>query len=166
MLYLYLVSTVSANRPCPEGFVLGKLEPQHLDYVASQWYRKMREKSKHHLSYFDHMIRHCVNAAIFRADDPTKPVSFAMQYPYGQLGPAFTHEEYQKKGLMNLLARKIIKQTIADGDLPEASVVDGYYSHKIVKKVGYLATYKTMWLVGSENKEILAFDLLIFHLPY
>ena len=130
----------------------GKLEPHHLDYVVSQWHRGMREKSKHQLSYFDHMIRHCASAAIFRVDDHTKPVSFAMQYPYGQFGHGFTHEKYQKKGLMNLLVRKITKQTIADGDLPEGNVVDGYSMHNLAKRIGYLDTYKTMWLEVKTKK--------------
>ena len=132
------------NRPCPEGFVLGKLEPQHLDYVVSQWRRDIREKSKHHLSYFDYMIRHCASAAIFWADDPTKPVSWIMQYPYGQIGHGFTHEEYRMKELMNPVIRKISKQLIADGDLPELVTP---YSTAVKKHWGFLSMYKTPRLV-------------------
>ena len=112
-----------ANRPCPEGLVLGKLEPQHLDYVISQWHREMREKSKHYLSYFNHMIRHCASAAIFQVVDPTKPVSWIMQYPYGQIGHGFTDEEYRMKGLVRHVVKKISKQITADGDLPELNTL-------------------------------------------
>ena len=98
------------------------------------------------------MIRHCVNAAIFRADDPTKPVSWVMQYPYGQLGHGFTHGKYQKKGLMKLLMRKISKQTIADGDLPEGNAFDGYSMCNIMKRMGFLDTYKTVWLEAKTKK--------------
>ena len=130
--------------PCPEGFVLGRLEPQHLDYVVSKWHRDVKEKSKYVLSYFDHMMQHCESAAIFRADDPTKPVSWCMQYPYGQIGHGFTHEEYRKKGLASHVSREVSKKIIADGDLLEANTVDA--NSTILKKDGFLDMYKTMWL--------------------
>ena len=135
-----------ANRPCPEGFVLGKLKPQHLDYVVSQWHREMREKSKHHLSYFDHMIRYCASAAIFQADDPIKPVSWVMQYPYGQLGHAFTHEEYRMKGFLIPTTRNVSKQIIADGDLPELVTLDNAYSTVVKNNWGFMSMYKTVQL--------------------
>ena len=124
--------------------MLGKLEPQHLDHVVSQWLSEMREKSKHHLSYFDHMIRYCASAAIFRADDHTKPVSWIMQYPYGQMGHGFTHEEYQMKGLVRHVVKKISKQIVADGDLPETNTLDAYSTP--FKKGGFADMYKTLWL--------------------
>ena len=124
--------------------MLGKLEPQHLDYVISQWHREMREKSKHHLSYFDHMIRHCASAAIFQVDNPTKPVSWIMQYPYGQIGHGFTDEGYRMKGLVRHVVKKISKQIIADGDLPELNTLDAYSTS--FKKVGFTGMYNTLWL--------------------
>ena len=124
--------------------MLGKLEPQHLDYVVSRWYRNIKEKSKYLLSYFDHMIQHCESAAIFRADDPTKPVAWLMQYPYGQIGHGFTCEEYRKKGLISHPLREISKKIIADGDLPETNTVDA--NSTILKRVGFLDMYKTIWL--------------------
>ena len=128
--------------PCPEGFVLRRLEPQHLDYVVSKWYHDMREKSMYLLSYFDHMIQHCETAAIFRADDPTKPVSWSMQYPYGQMGIGFTREEYRKKGLISIPCREISKKIIAGGDLPEGNTDNP----TILKRDGFLDMYKTIWL--------------------
>ena len=124
--------------------MLGKLEPQHLDYVVSQWYHDMREKSKHHLSYFDHMIRHCQSAAIFRVDDPTKPVSWEMQHPYGQIGHGFTCKKYRKKGLISHALREISKKIIADGDLPETNTVDA--NSTALNRAGFLDMYKTVWL--------------------
>ena len=142
-----------AHRLCPEGFVLGKLEPQHLDYVVSQWRLfEMREKSKHHLSYFDHMIQHCASAAIFRADNHTKPVSWVMQYPYGQVGHAFTHEEYRMKGLLPLTVRKVSKQIIADGDLPELLTFDNVYTTVVKEHWGFMSMYRTV-LLEVKRKE-------------
>ena len=138
-----------AHRLCPEGFVLRKLEPQHLDYVVSVWYSG---KSKHHLSYFDHMIQHCASAAIFRADDHTKPVSWVMQYPYGQIAHAFTHEEYRMKGFLPLTVRKVSKQIIADGDLPELLTLDNAYSTVVKKHWGFMSMYRTV-LLEVKRKE-------------
>ena len=123
--------------------MLGRLEPQHLDYVVSKWYRDVKEKSKYVLSYFDHMMQHCESAAIFRADDPTKPVSWGMQHPYGQIGHGFTHEEYRKKGFVSHALREVSKKIIADGDLPEFNFAA---NSTILKRDGFLDMYKTMWL--------------------
>ena len=48
--------------------------------------------------------------------------------------------------------RKITKQTIADGDLPEGNVVDGYSMYNIMKRMRYLDTYKTVWLEVKTKK--------------
>ena len=89
------------------------------------------------------MIQHCESSAIFRAVDPTKPVSWSMQHPCGQMDRGFTHEEYRKKGLLSHALREISKKIIADGDLPEFNAAA---NSTIVKRDGFLDMYKTMWL--------------------
>ena len=42
-------------------------------------------------------IQHCASAAIFQADDHTKPFSWVMQYRYGQIGHGVTHEGCRMK---------------------------------------------------------------------
>ena len=67
-----------------------------------------------------------------------------MQHPYGQIGHGFTHEVYQKKGLISHALREISKKIIADGDLPETNTVDANLTN--LKRAGFLDMYKTVWL--------------------
>ena len=66
-----------------------------------------------------------------------------MQYPYGQIGHGFTHEEYWKKRLVSHALREVSKKIIADGDLPEFNFAA---NSTILKRDGFLDLYKTMWL--------------------
>ena len=67
-----------------------------------------------------------------------------MQYPYGQIGHGFTHEEYRMKGLVRHVVKKISKQIIANEDLPELNTLDAYSTS--FKKVGFTDMYNTLWL--------------------
>ena len=57
------------------------------------------------------------------------------------IGHGFTHEEYRKKGVVS---HPFSKKIIAGGDLPETNTVDA--NSTILKRVGFLDLYKTMWL--------------------
>ena len=125
--------------------MLGKLEPQHLDHVVSQWYQDMKDKCRYQLymKYFDHMIRHCESAAVFPADMLTKPVVWGMQYPYGLIGHGFTHKDHRNRGFQNLVLKKLVREIKANGDLPEVNTVG---DHSTLKKHGFICMYKTTLL--------------------
>ena len=60
------------------------------------------------------------------------------------MGHGFTHEDYQMKGLVRHVVKKISKQIVADGDLPETNTLDAYST--AFKKEGFMDMYKTLWL--------------------
>ena len=135
--------------------MLGKLEPQHLDHVVSQWYQDMKDQCRYqqcYMKYFDHMIRHCESAAIFRADELVKPVAWGMQYPYGLMGHGFTHKDYRSRGFQSLVMKRLVEEIKANGDLPEVNTLG---DHSTLRKLGFIYMYQTT-LLEAKRKSYLA----------
>ena len=105
---------------CPEGLFIGKLQPQHLQLVLAHWHYQDQENTE---EYIGSMIKNYHNAAVFQVDDPTKPVGWVMQHPFGQLGHEYVLEEHRGKKLSLLAKREVCNQIIKDGDFPETCIV-------------------------------------------
>ena len=105
------------TRACPEGYFLGKLEPQHTELVTSYCSWFLDTPQIRHC--FESMIKNYHNGAIFRTDNPTKPIGWVLQYPYGHLAHIYVLEEFRGKGLSMILRKKMCDWIITDGDLPQ-----------------------------------------------
>ena len=94
----------------------------------------------------DHMIRHCESAAVFRVDDLTKPVAWAMQHPFGPVGHVFTLEEYRRRGFASIVNREIVKQIKDNENLPECFIEADNPNTTIVQNLGFVAIYQMLYL--------------------
>ncbi len=108
------MNTCIHYRVCPSGYVLGKLEPQHSSYIDSHWNFRRPGSDL----FMEGIIRNGETVAAFDVIDSTKPVAWVIQYPYGEIGHAYTLEEHRRKGLNIFLKRKICKEVMARGNLP------------------------------------------------
>ena len=52
---------------------------------------------------------------MFAENDPNTPVSFAMQYQFGQLGLAYTTEEHRQNGLYSVVKNELTRAALAAG---------------------------------------------------
>lgn len=99
----------------PEGFVIKKLEKKHAEFVSSYWSYFVDNK----VLYFKHLI---INFRLFCQNNPTSPIAWCLQYPFGQPGHLFVLEKYCQKGFAVLLYLHICKSIQDEGFVPAVSV--------------------------------------------
>ena len=144
-VYLSCKYCFPACRPCPEGFVLGK-HKQHLDHVVSKWLSEMREKLEQAppLILWSHDPTLCECCHIpgwwpYKASFLDNAVSL------WSIGPWIHPWEISNERTCEACSeKKISKQIVADGDLPETNTLDAYSTP--FKKGGFADMYKTLWL--------------------
>ena len=88
------------------------------------------------------MIRHCESAAVFKVDDPMKPVAWGMQHPCGQGANLYALKDYRKFGLGYIVSRSLGSKIIASGDIVEGVSM----TRKLALHLGGSAMYQTTWL--------------------
>ena len=125
------------NRACPEGLLLGQLKPEHATLVAAYWYPNAKDQPNTQ-RYFESMIRNYHSVAAYQADDPTKPVGWAMQYPNGHFAHGYVLEEFRRRRLIELFAQEIFQKSIGDGVLPETTISLDNPIRKVAVRLGMI----------------------------
>ena len=123
-------------RSCPKGFRLGKLEPQHAPLVVSQWIFFVDRPNSVRTAYYEHQLGHFESAALFSTEDPTTPVAWVTQHPYGCLGSTSTLEKYRKLGFLDLAAGKMLVKWQERGQTPLTYVTPGSAVAKQSERLG------------------------------
>jgi len=100
------------------------------------------------------MIKNYHNVAMFRTDNPTKPIGWMLQYPYGNIAHTYVLEEFRGKGLSLILAKEMCDRIIEGGDLPESVIVNGnLIATHLLKKAGYIEMFQEKALSVGLNQD-------------
>ena len=138
------------TRTCPEGYFLGRLEPQHAALVAPYWLQDTPQTRR----CFESMIKNYHNVAMFWTDNPTKPIGWMLQYPYGRIAHTYVLEEFRGKGLSLILRKAMCDRIMEDGDLPESVIVNGnLITTHLLKKAGYIEMFQEKALSVGLNQD-------------
>ena len=135
---LSILHTMYISR-CPEGYMIGRLEPHHAELVASNW---THSRSEHKASWIRELIEKYASAAAFPIADLSQPVAWILQYGQGGIGNLYTLESHRRKGLGLAVAAALCQQvmeTYPDGVLPHCQTVEGNVSsYKLFEKLGFV----------------------------
>ena len=100
------------------------------------------------------MIKNYHNVAMFRTDNPTKPIGWMLQYPYGHIAHTYVLEEFRGKGLSMILRKEMCDRIMEDGDLPESVIVSGnLIATHLLKKAGYTEMFQEKALSVGLNQD-------------
>ena len=100
------------------------------------------------------MIKNYHSVAMFRTDNPTKPIGWMLQYPYGHIAHTYVLEEFRGKGLSMILRKEMCDRIMEDGDLPESVIVSGnLIATHLLKKAGYTEMFQEKALSVGLNQD-------------
>ena len=123
---------------CPSGYVLGKLEPHHAEYVASHW--SYLKDWPNRVSWFEERIKKFDSAAIFSTED-NLPVSWIMRYPGREQGGLFTLEDHREKGLASVVKTSLCLSSKSNKTMPHISFTDeDNPNNELLMKLGFKST--------------------------
>lgn len=149
------------RRICPEGFILGKLEPHHAQYVSEYWWPMFAGKPWV-APLMEALITNYDSSAMYAADNPTVPVAWALLWPWGHLAHVHTMEAYRRKGLSTAVQRDLCNKVLANGDIPGAmAVAKNEPIIRLLIKQGFSESPQVKMVVHSDPAAAVRKDSLI-----
>ena len=142
---------LSPYRICPEGFTLGKLEPHHTQYISEYWWPLFAGKPWI-APLMEALITNYDTSAVFVADNPTVPVSWALLWPWGHLAHVYTVEAYRRRGLSTAVQSDLCNKVLANGDTPGAwALPNNEAIIRLLIKQGFIESTQVKMLVHSNS---------------
>ena len=124
-------------RPCPNGFVLKRLEEHHAEDLAQTWSYFDNVQAK--IVYFKNLIKHLNSVGIFSQKDPNTPIAWCVEYVYGQPAHLYVKEQFRRRGFASLMMKYICECIEAKGLMPVVSVdPDNSGSLELMRKLGFV----------------------------
>ena len=97
------------------------------------------------------LITNYDTSAVFVADNPTVPVSWALLWPWGHLAHVYTVEAYRQRGLSTTVQSDLCNKVLANGNIPGAMTLPKNEPIiRLLSKQGFIESPQVKMLVHSE----------------
>eukprot|EP00731_Ephydatia_muelleri_P022139 Em0014g730a len=106
--------------PCPHGYVIKPLRPEHAEFISRHW--RFNDTTRKCSEKFGFIIKNFPSSAVYphtESGESPDPVGWALLYPHGHIGHLTILEEHQKKNLFKPLALDLVSNVWSEEYLPE-----------------------------------------------